>query len=72
MMDGFPSQGVRNFAVNFVLSRGINSDGGAHFEGYKSAQQTCYFQEGSSLMEGPISRGSKVGNKRCLVIRDRV
>ena len=63
LMEGFPSQGVRHFATNFVLSRGINYDGGTHYEGYKGGQQTLYCQEGSTLMEGTISRATKVGNK---------
>jgi len=53
------------------LSRGIESDGGIHFEGYKGGQQTLSCQEGSTLMKGPISRGTKVRNKLRVVKRDQ-
>jgi len=72
LIEGFRSQGERNFATNVVLSRGINSDGGTHFEGYKGGHQALSCQEGSTLMEGPISRGTKVANKLCLVKRDQL
>jgi len=72
LMEGFPSQGVRHFATNFVLSRGINYDGGTHYEGSKGGQQTLYCQEGSTLMNGPLSRATMVGNKICLVKRDQL
>jgi len=58
-----PSKEVQKCAANCVLSNATNSDG----EGYKSAQQTLYCQEGSTPIEGSISRGKKVRKTRCLV-----
>jgi len=72
LMEGFPSQGVRNSATNFVSSRGVHSDEGTHYEGYKGGPQTLSCQEGSTMMEGTITRGTKVGNKLCLVKRGQL
>jgi len=63
-MEGPISRGSKVIA-NYVLSNAINSDG----EGYNNAQLSLYCQEGSTPMEGSISRGTKVRNKRCIVQR---